>query len=75
MQTIEESAKQLLTATQFFINHSVKGLIESGKVQKDDEERLMLAFMALMAEEVQEFKQEFNRTLESPQAESNVFSY
>lgn len=75
MQTIEESAKQLLTATQFFINHSIKGLIESGKVQKDDEERLMLAFMALMAEEVQEFKQEFNRTLESPQAESNVFSY
>ena len=75
MQTIEESAKQLLTATQFFINHSIKGLIESGKVQKDDEERLMLAFMALMAAEVQEFKQEFNRTLESPQAESNVFSY
>lgn len=26
MQTIEESAKQMLTATQFFINYSTKGL-------------------------------------------------
>jgi hypothetical protein len=75
MQTIEESAKQLLTATQFFINHSVKGLIESGKVQKDDEERLMLAFMTLMAEEAQEFKQEFNRTLPNEPRESRIFTF
>ncbi|MBN6075911.1 hypothetical protein HYE60_11815 [Aggregatibacter actinomycetemcomitans] len=75
MQTIEESAKQLFTATQFFVNHSVKGLIESGKIRKEDEERLVLAFMGLMEKEAQEFKQEFDRTLAPSQAESSVFSY
>ena len=63
MQTIEESAKQMLTATQFFINYSTKGLIKSGKVRKEDEDHLILAFMELMEQEAQEFKRKFNRTL------------
>ena len=63
MQTIEESAKQMLTATQFFINYSIKGLIKSGKVRKEDEDHLILAFMELMEQEAQEFKRKFNRTL------------
>ena len=53
MQTIEESAKQMLTATQFFINYSTKGLIKSGKVRKEDEDHLILAFMELMEQEAQ----------------------
>ena len=75
MQTIEESAKQLLTATQFFINHSVKGLIESGKVRKEDEDHLILAFMELMEQEAQEFKQKFNRTLPNEPRESRIFTF
>lgn len=75
MQTIEESAKQMLTATQFFINYSTKGLIKSGKVRKEDEDHLILAFMELMEQEAQEFKQKFNRTLPNEPRESRIFTF
>lgn len=75
MQTIEESAKQMLTATQFFINYSAKGLIESGKVRKEDEDHLILVFMELMEQETQEFKRKFNCTLPNEPRESRIFTF
>ena len=75
MQTIEESAKQMLTATQFFINYSTKGLIKSGKVRKEDEDHLILAFMELMEQETQEFKRKFNCTLPNEPRESRIFTF
>ena len=75
MQTIEESAKQMLTATQFFINYSTKGLIKSGKVRKEDEDHLILAFMELLEQEAQEFKRKFNRTLPNEPRESRIFTF
>ena len=75
MQTIEESAKQMLTATQFFINYSPKGLIESGQVRKEDEDHLILAFMELMEQEAQEFKRKFNCTLPNEPRESRIFTF